>query len=116
MLDPGRGEHLVTDGAAGSEDERQLDNLVEKWGFNLCPIMGTGSTRSAMPRHIDSLDDSSTAFGKHPQPVDRGHGARRLAGFPCLAWSACLLASPGAAPKPRDQAANYHINLIQYYI
>ena len=78
--------------------------------MGICPIA------ARFPHHIDSLEDSSPALGNHPQPVDRGNDGERLAGIRRFARFGSLLASKGAAPKPRDQAANYNTNLIYKYI
>ena len=112
MANPGLGKHLMANRTAGSENQTQADNLVEKWGCFPSPILGNGSTPTPFSFHIDSLEDSSTTLWNHPQPVDRGHGPKRLAGFPRDLPPARLLASPGAAPKPRDQATYYNHYLI----
>ena len=116
MADPGLGQHLMANCTAGSENQAQADNLVEKWVPFPSPNLGNGSTPAPLRPHIDSLEDASTALWNHPQPVDRGHGRQRLAGFTDDSAPACLLASPGGAPKPRDPATYYNHYLIYYYI
>ena len=116
MVDSGLLEHLAADGASGSEDQGQADNLVEKSGRTPSAAMGTGSTAAALSSHIDSPEIPSPALTNHPQPVDRGGREWRLARIRRFARVAYLLASQGAAPKPRDQATNYNTNLIYKYI